>query len=324
MQNLNSTHFQKYMKSAPGTKEFKDEYAIALGGTTEKISLKENKSGTIAKLIELYYKSPEYVGLRDTTKPNYRSILEQLRAEYGDKRVTHLKKQHLKEIVSEMGDRKNVANNMIKRLAVVFDIAVDLEWIAVNPVRNFKKFKIKSKGHYSWKEEDIEVFQNAYASGTRERLALTLMLYTLCRISDVVKMGRQHIKKGRIQFNPQKSDDADQIIDIPVHTELQKEIDLIQHSQLTLLLTEKGTPYNARTVGNWFSKKCTEAGLPQCTAHGLRKAGSRRMAQNKRSPHEIQAVTGHKTLSDVTRYTEDANRADLADGAVKVLDKKTQ
>ena len=47
------------------------------------------------------------------------------------------------------------------------------------------------------------------------------------------------------------------------------------------------------------------------------------MAQNKRSPHEIQAVTGHKTLSDVTRYTEDANRADLADGAVKGMNKKT-
>jgi hypothetical protein len=44
--------------------------------------------------------------LLDTTKPNYRSILERFRAEHGTKRVALLKKQHLKEIVSELGDRK--------------------------------------------------------------------------------------------------------------------------------------------------------------------------------------------------------------------------
>ena len=321
---FNDRKHSTYLKSAIGSPEFKAEYRAALLGQGEvkSPSKKASEPGTVSRIIELYYKSPEYVGLRDTTKPNYRSILERFRAVHGHKRVSHLEKQHLKEIAASMGERKSAANNMLKRLAVVFEIAVDLKWITVNPAKGIKKFKIKSKGHYAWTEKDIEVFQKVYASGTRERLAFTLMLYTTCRISDAVKMGKQHIKKGRIQFNPQKSDDADQIIDIPVHPELQKELSLIQHNQLTLILTENRTPYNARTGGAWFSRKCTEAGLPQCTAHGLRKSGAVRMAQNRRSPHEIQAVTGHRTLTEVTKYTEDANRAGLANNAVKGNKKK--
>jgi hypothetical protein len=47
------------------------------------------------------------------------------------------------------------------------------------------------------------------------------------------------------------------------------------------------------------------------------------MAGNNLSRHQIQAVMGHKTMADVTQNTLDANRADLADGAVKGMNKKT-
>jgi len=63
------------------------------------------------------------------------------------------------------------------------------------------------------------------------------------------------------------------------------------------------------------------AGLPRCSAHGLRKASSVRMAEAGMTPHQIQAVTGHKTLSEVTKYTEDANRKKLADVGVEGLTK---
>jgi integrase len=46
------------------------------------------------------------------------------------------------------------------------------------------------------------------------------------------------------------------------------------------------------------------AGLgSQCVPHGLRKAVLRRLAERGSSTKEIAAVSGHKTLREVERYT---------------------
>lgn len=65
---------------------------------------------------------------------------------------------------------------------------------------------------------------------------------------------------------------------------------------------------------------CDKADLPNCTSHGLRKAIARRLAEAGAPPHEIMAVTGHATLAEVTRYTRDANRPNMADGAMTRLE----
>jgi integrase/recombinase XerD len=37
------------------------------------------------------------------------------------------------------------------------------------------------------------------------------------------------------------------------------------------------------------------------------------------TPHQIMAISGHKSLSEVTRYTEAANRARLAKDAMRTI-----
>jgi integrase len=64
---------------------------------------------------------------------------------------------------------------------------------------------------------------------------------------------------------------------------------------------------------------CDVAELTTCSAHGLRKACARRLAEAGASAHEIMAVTGHKTLAEVQRYTESAMREGLADEAFAKL-----
>ena len=67
-------------------------------------------------------------------------------------------------------------------------------------------------------------------------------------------------------------------------------------------------------LGNDFAKWATEAGLPAyCRLHGLKKGGMRRLAEAGGTAHELMAISGHRTLSEVQRYTEDANRKLLAD-----------
>jgi integrase len=55
------------------------------------------------------------------------------------------------------------------------------------------------------------------------------------------------------------------------------------------------------------------------SAHGLRKATARRLAELGCSAHQIAAITGHATLAEVQRYTNAADRKRLAQEAMQKL-----
>jgi integrase len=67
------------------------------------------------------------------------------------------------------------------------------------------------------------------------------------------------------------------------------------------------------------------ADLPdRCRAHGLRKAGLRRLAEHGASTKELQSMSGHRTLAEVERYTARADRAKLSASAVAKLGDETE
>ncbi len=80
------------------------------------------------------------------------------------------------------------------------------------------------------------------------------------------------------------------------------------HNNMRFLISELGAPFTAAGFGNWFRDRCNEAGLPHCPAHGLRKACAARLANARCTSEQIKAITGHKTLSEVARYTKAADQ----------------
>jgi hypothetical protein len=63
-----------------------------------------------------------------------------------------------------------------------------------------------------------------------------------------------------------------------------------------------------------FAEWATAAGLPsRCRMHGLKKGGMRRLAEDGYTTHELMGTSGHKTLSEVQRYTDAADKRRLAD-----------
>jgi len=88
---------------------------------------------------------------------------------------------------------------------------------------------------------------------------------------------------------------------------------------MCFLLTEWGKPFSVKGFGGWFREQCNAAGLPRCTAHGLRKATMRRMAELEMPNKTMKSVSGHSKDDEVARYTEAANQERLAEGAIKRL-----
>jgi integrase len=127
-------------------------------------------------------------------------------------------------------------------------------------------------------------------------------------------MTRQQVRDGRVSVRQEKTG---QLVDIPQHPNLQASLAAHRREHLTLITTQQGMPFTDKGFGNWVSKAAERAGLPHCSAHGLRKAAARRLAEAGCTAHEIMAITGHQSLKEVERYTREAARRGLADTAMK-------
>ena len=157
-------------------------------------------------------------------------------------------------------------------------------------MNDVEKLTSKNKdGFHAWTLEEVEQFEKTHALGTKARLAFALLLFTGQRRGDVVVMGLQHVKDGWIKVTQERTGKK---IEIPILSELQRIIDASPTGDLTYLVTDYNKPFTSPGFGNKFRVWCDKAGLPQCSAHGLRKAAAAKLAELECTPHEIMAITG--------------------------------
>jgi len=81
---------------------------------------------------------------------------------------------------------------------------------------------------------------------------------------------------------------------------------------MTFLVTDQGKPFSENGVGNWFRDRCDEAGLPMCTAHGLKKAGATIAAENGATTRQMMAMFDWDTPEMAEVYTRAAEQKRLA------------
>ena len=191
--------------------------------------------------------------------------------------------------------------SQLKAIRALMKYAVEVGLRGDNPAIGVKLPNLKTDGYHGWTEGEIEQFLERHGPGTKARLALALLLHTGQRRGDVIRMGRQHIRDGVMHVRQQKTGIE---LAIPIHPTLATIIADTPPDHLTLLTTKAGKPFTAAGFGNWFRDRCNEADLRQCSAHGLRKAAARRLAEAGCTMHEIAAITGHASLSEVQRYTK--------------------
>jgi integrase len=198
----------------------------------------------------------------------------------------------------------------------LLDHAIALGMIRSNPVKLVKGFKIKGDGFHTWSEDEVARYQKHHPLSSKAHLALMLMLYTGQRRSDIIRMGWQHIRHtdagDKIAVRQNKTDTR---LLLPVAPELAIALQGVPRTNLNFLVTAFGAPFSFNGFGNWFRARCNEAGLPQCSAHGLRKLAATRMANAGCTDRELMAVFGWRSMSEVSRYVRAADQARLAEQA---------
>jgi integrase len=321
------------MPGLPFSAEMMTAHAAALADA-EPISVGARRvvSGSIHAAIGEYLSSSAFVTNRrngkskaDTTTHKVRWILERFRERtgpngkrFGDRLLADLQQKHVQIILDEMRDVPASARDLLKALRGLMRWAKRNGRIKVDPTAEVDPPPMKpSDGFPTWEDEHIAQFEARWPVGTKERLALTLFLWTGQRREDIAVMGRQHMRDGVIRLRQIKTSTE---VNIPVLAdELRNAVAAMPAGQMTFLQTQQGRPFTANGLYNFFKDAMREAGLPESLAlHGLRKAFCCHLADAGVDAADIATISGHLTLSMVQRYIKDRNKRA---GAVRAMTK---
>lgn len=297
-----------------GSPEFMAAYEAALAG--RKPQQKVPDSGTVAWLVDRYKESAKFASLKASTRRVRDNILAQLIKDAGHNSYNKITRKHIQAAMDRRAKTPHAANNFLIVISQMFQWAVKAEKITVNPCDGVDMIKAATEGFHSWTLEEVEQYRKRHPVGTKARLALDLLLFIGLRRSDVIHVGRQHLRQGVITIKTTKTGTE---VSVPVFEELRVSIAKTETGDLAFLTSGTGQPFaSANSFGNWFKARCGEAKLPEhCTAHGLRKAGATIAANAGATPHALMAMYGWSRLAMAEVYTKAADRARLARGAAE-------
>ena len=301
----------------PWSPTFMAAYESALAGPRTAIGAGRVKPGSVAAVIAEYFDSQSFFTSKSPgTQRMRRGILEHFRARYGDRPFALLPAEWIELLLDEKPP--HAARSWRATLRSLCQFGIKRRYLRSDPTANIKLRAIKSDGFHCWTDAEIAQFEAHYPIGTKPRLALALLLHSAQRRSDVVRMGRQHIREtpdGPALYVKQRKTGVELLI--PIHPELAAVLDATPSEHLTFLVTATGKPYGDNHFSRRFREWCDAAGLPKrCSAHGLRKAACRRDAENGCSGNEIMAHSGHGSMQELGRYTKAADQARLARNAL--------
>src|SRR5262245_50831834 len=285
------------IKGVFGSPEFAANYRAAIEGNPAPVGIPA-KHGTMAALARRYLTSAAFAGLAAASQRARRHLVEQFAGQYGKLPVAGLERRHVRQIMDSCAGAPGKARSVLSMLRALVAIAMDDGTITADPTVGIKRPKLSREGWHTWTDSEIAQYETKHPIGSQARLALALAVYTGQRCADLIKMGRQHVRDGKINVVQQKTGTR---LWIPLHPELLKVIEATP-TEMIFLVTPTGKPYaNADTFGHRASRWTREAGLPGCPWHGLRKACCRRLAEAGCTAHEIMAISGHKSLAEVER-----------------------
>jgi integrase len=308
------------LRGLPWSPEFMAAYDLAHGAYAAPdvipLGASRTRAGTLNAALVRYYESATFLqGLATSTQGPQRSLLERWRKGHGDLPLRPLQQKHIQGFISKLGS-PSVQRNMLRAIRHFTKFAKGAALIDDDPALSVSRAKmIKTGGFFTWTEEHVAKFEERHPVGSKARLALALYLNLGVRKSDVVRVGPRYIRDGVLHnFLPRKGERTDgKRISVKLFEETKA---IIAATPVigteTYLVTSFGKPFTANGFGNKIREWCDEAGLPDCTSHGLRKLMMIRLVHEGYSAPAIGAISGHKDLREIQLYIDEYNREQMA------------
>ena len=249
-------------------------------------------------------------------------LFRQLRSEYGEYSL-EMPTSAIIRLRDKMSATPASADSMVEGIRTMYRWAVERGICEFNPAAGVGKIDPGQGGAKPWTMTDLKKYRDFHRPGTTAHLCLTLFMFTACRISDAVLLGRRHeFDRGGIRalgWQPRKKGSA--LVEIPMAPPLYRATRAATVQGATYLLTEHGKPFKSPdALGQKFRKWCRTAGLDRRSSHGIRKAAGHLLAQEGCSQYQIMSIHGHTQAKTSEVYTKGVERWKMAADAMQTLE----
>lgn len=251
-----------------------------------------------------------------------RGIMAILTDRYADMAMD-MPTRKLVELRDEFAATPARADSIIEGIRGMYRWASERQLCDVNPAIGIARIDRGKGGAVPWTADDLRRFRDCHVPGTTPHLALTLFMFTACRISDAIRLGRGYettIEGVRaLSWQPQKRGSAK--VTIPMLPPLYKATRAATVTGQAYLLNHKGQPFaTPDSLGQMFRRWCRDAGLEGRSSHGIRKAAGHLLAQEGCSQYQIMTIHGHTQAKTSEVYTKGVERWRMARTAMAALE----
>jgi integrase len=298
----------------PGEGEFNARYLELLNRTNDDPEPRRFSEFSVAAMIRDYRVSDEFLGLKPKTQRDYGRMLD-LFAPIARHPAEAIRRKHIRELRRGLAGKARTQKLFTQVASAVFNFGIDNDYNAINPAARMKRIG-KAKAYVAWSDAQCAAFE---ASDPPRYLMTGYMIarYAGQRRGDVLRMARTAYDGRCIEVRQEKTDEP---LVIPAHRRLRTYLDQLPRDSLLFVVDDKGQPIDETTFSKDFRSALDVAGLEQLHFHGLRHSAGRALAEAGCSAHEIQAITGHRTLQMVEHYTKAARQKRLASSAMAKLE----
>jgi site-specific recombinase XerD len=292
----------------PDTQEFSKRYW----------ELRSGKSPVATKtswdaLIESYYQSPRFRRLGKGTQANYRRHCEEIRHKNGPKDMKSFRRKHAIAARDALQNTWSKANERVAVLSILCRHAVDIEWIDRNPIVDIEKL---SGGEYEpWPAKILQAYEQHCDANklTTARTIYQLMIGTGQRIGDCCAMKWSDFDGEFMSVVQEKTGTK---IDIYCPSRLKKHLQNLRKSGTYILAKNLTQHIGKRQVQKEIELVREQIGVMsgsnRLVPHGWRYNAATELADAGVDIKDIQAVTGHKTLTMVQKYTDRSNQREAS------------
>jgi integrase len=298
----------------PASPEFAKEYLERLGKTDINPSPRHISEGSVAAMIRDYRGSDEFLGLKPKTQRDYLRMLDCF-APIEHHAANAVRRRHIRELRKCLAGKGRTQQLFGQIASLLFNFGVENDYCEINPATRLKRVG-KASAYLPWSDEQCATFE---ASKPARHLMTAYMIARFAgqRRGDVLRMARTAYDGLCIEVRQEKTDEP---LVIRAHKRLKAYLDELPKGSLLFVVDENCRPVDETAFSKQFREALNAAGLPQLHFHGLRHTAGRALAEAGCSSHQIQSVTGHRTLQMVELYTKSVRQKRLASAAIAKLE----
>lgn len=297
------------LRAEYGSTTFWAEYQAAIAGEPPATQGRPRAAtGSVAWLWTRYRETAAWTRLKGTTRRQRENIMAGVVANVGDDPANGMTSADILAGRDARAATPSQAKGFLVCMRKMYGWAVAAGHVESDPTVGIKAFpRVKGEGFPVWTEEEVDRYQTKWPLGTKERVWIDVLLYTGLRRGDAVTLGRQHIRNGVATLRTEKGQ-GEVVVTLPILPILAATLAAGPCADLAFICGAAGKPLTKASFGNKFREACDKAGVFGKSAHGIRKAGATRAADNGATEKQLNAIFGW-TGSDMARlYTQAADR----------------